>query len=44
LLAAVATVAFSRRTTAKALRTALQTEFRRRLAMTVDPGNSPTRQ
>jgi hypothetical protein len=38
LLAAVATVRFSFRTTPKALRSSFDAEFRRRLAVTVDPG------
>jgi hypothetical protein len=38
LLAAVAMVHFSFRTTPKALRTAFDAEFRRRLATAVDPG------
>jgi hypothetical protein len=38
LLAAVAAVRFSFRTTPKALRAAFDAEFRRRLAVTVDPG------
>ena len=38
LLAAVAMVRFSFRTTPKALRAAFDAEFRRRLATTVDPG------
>jgi hypothetical protein len=44
LLVAVATVRFSRRTKAKALRATFDAEFRRRLAATVDPGEAETRQ